>query len=91
MKYNWEQKDWRQFQFNENEFTAVALKFTALAGESQGYVQSLSGSEQAETVLSLLVKEAIKTSAIEGEFLSRVDLVSSIRKNLGYATPSHYI
>ena len=89
--YNWEQKDWRQFQYNEIEFTAIALNFTALAGESQGYIQSLSGDEQAETVLSVLVKEAIKTSAIEGEFLSRVDLVSSIRKNLGYTTPSYRI
>ena len=89
--YNWEQKDWRQFQYNEIEFTAVALNFMALAGESQGYIQSLSGNEQAETVLSVLVKEAIKTSAIEGEFLSRVDLISSIRKNLGHPTPSYRI
>ncbi len=86
--YNWEQKDWLQFQYNENEFTAVALNFTALAGESQGYTQSMSGNEQDETIVSILVKEAIKTSEIEGEFLSRTDLVSSIRKNLGYTTPS---
>lgn len=83
--YNWQLKDWRQFQFNENEFTALALSFMALAGESQGYVQSLSGSNQAESIITLLVKEAIKTSAIEGELLSREDLVSSIRKNLGYS------
>jgi Fic family protein len=91
MKYNWEQEDWRKFHYIESEFTAIALEFTALAGESQGYVQSLSGNEQAETILSVLVKEAIKTSAIEGEFLSRIDLVSSIRKNLGYTTPSYAI
>jgi Fic family protein len=91
MQYNWEQEDWRHFQYNESEFTAIALEFTALAGESQGYIQSLSGNEQAETILAILVKEAIKTSAIEGEFLSRVDLVSSIRKNLGYPTPSFHI
>lgn len=83
--YNWQLKDWRQFQFNENEFTALALSFMALAGESQGYVQSLSNTNQAESIITLLVKEAIKTSAIEGELLSREDLVSSIRKNLGYS------
>lgn len=91
MKYNWEQDDWLQFHHTESEFTAIALEFTALAGQSQGYVQSLSGNEQAETILSILVNEAIKTSAIEGEFLSRADLVSSIRKNLGYPTPSFHI
>lgn len=89
--YNWQLKDWRQFQFNENEFTAIALSFMALAGESQGYIQSLSGSNQAESIITLLVKEAIKTSAIEGEFLSRIDLVLSIRKNLGYTTPGYRI
>lgn len=91
MKYNWEQEDWLKFRYKESEFTAIALEFTALAGESQGYVQSLSGVEQTETILSVLVKEAINTSAIEGEFLSRIELVSSIRKNLGYTTPGHSI
>lgn len=30
-----------------------------------------------------MVSEAIKTSEIEGEYLSRKDVMSSIRKNLG--------
>jgi Fic family protein len=84
--YNWQLKDWRQFQYTEAEFTSHALSFMALAGESQGYVQSFSGANKAESIINLLVSEAIKTSAIEGEFLNRADLVSSIRKNLGYST-----
>jgi Fic family protein len=84
--YNWQLNDWRQFQYKEAEFTAPALLFMALAGESQGYVQSFSGANKAESIITLLVNEAIKTSAIEGEFLNRVDVVSSIRKNLGYST-----
>jgi hypothetical protein len=31
--YNWKQKDRLQFQYNANEFTAIALNFTALLGE----------------------------------------------------------
>ncbi|MBX9785538.1 MAG: Fic family protein [Chitinophagaceae bacterium] len=89
--YNWQLKDWRQFQFHEAEFTGIALQFMALAGESRGSIQSLSGSNKDESVINLLVQEALKTSAIEGEFLSRVDLVSSIRKNLGYTTPAHRV
>jgi Fic family protein len=88
MTYNWEQKDWLQFRHNESDFTEIAFRFTALAGESHGYLQNLSSNEQSETILTILVKEAIKTSAIEGEILSREDLASSIRKNLGYPTPS---
>lgn len=89
--YNWQLKDWRHFHFNEQEFTALALSFMALAGESQGYVQSLSSDNQVESIITLLVREAIKTSAIEGEFLSREDLVSSIRKNLGYTTSANRV
>ncbi len=91
MKYNWQQKDWRNFQYNEKPFTEMALSFMALAGQSVGYLQGLSNDEQTESVVSILVKEAIKTSSIEGEFISRADLISSIRKNLGYTTPHHHI
>jgi Fic family protein len=91
MKYNWQQKDWRQFQYNESTFTEMLLSFMAMAGQSIGYLNGLSNSEQAESIITLLVNEAIKTSSIEGEFISRVDLVSSIRKNLGYETASFRI
>ena len=91
MVYNWQQKDWRQFKYEETAFTEIALSFMALAGQSLGYLNGLSSTEQAESIISLLVKEAIKTSSIEGEFISRIDLISSIRKNLGYATPAHRI
>lgn len=89
--YNWEQKDWRQFQYDETVFAESALIFMSLAGQSLGYLNSLSGNEQAESIISVLVNEAIKTSSIEGEFISRVDVISSIRKNLGYATPGYHI
>lgn len=89
--YNWQQKNWPQFEYKETDFTEIALAFVAMAGQSLGYWQTLSGTEQAESVIALLVNEAIKTSSIEGEFISRIDLISSIRKNLGYPTPSDFI
>ncbi len=39
-----------------------------------------------ETSIEMMVVEAIKTSAIEGELLSRKDVMSSIRNNLGLAS-----
>ena len=91
MVYNWQQQDWRNFQFDERTFTSITLEFMEIAGQSLGYLNGLSGIDQAESLVSLLVKEAIKTSAIEGELISRVDVISSIRKNLGYETPSYTI
>ncbi len=89
--YNWQLKDWRKFQYEETVFTEMALSFMAKAGQSFGTLRGLSSHEQAESIIGLLVKEAIKTSSIEGEFISHADLISSIRKNLGYPTPSFRI
>jgi Fic family protein len=89
--YNWQLKDWRKFQYEETVFTEMALSFMAKAGQSFGTLKGLSSHEQAESIIELLVKEAIKTSSIEGEFISHADLISSIRKNLGYPTPSFRI
>jgi Fic family protein len=91
MKYNWQLKNWPKFHYDEVSFTEKALSFMAIAGQSIGYLNGLSDDEQAESIITLLVNEAIKTSSIEGEFISRVDVVSSIRKNLGYSTPSFHI
>ncbi|MFM2268065.1 MAG: hypothetical protein RL757_1506 [Bacteroidota bacterium] len=91
MVYNWQQQDWRKFQYEKTAFTEISLSFMDLAGQSLGVLEGLSEHEQADSIVTLLVKEAIKTSSIEGEFISRIDLISSIRKNLGYATPTHFI
>jgi Fic family protein len=36
---------------------------------------------KAATVIDVMVAEAIKTSAIEGEYLSRKDVLASVKKN----------
>jgi Fic family protein len=46
---------------------------------------------QMETVVDMMVAEAIKTSEIEGEYLSRKDVLSSIKKNLGLISPHEKI
>lgn len=91
MIYNWQQQDWLNLQYDENFFSQITLEFMEIAGQSLGYLNSLSGNDQVESLVTLLVKEAIKTSAIEGELISRIDLISSIRKNLGYTTPAYII
>jgi Fic family protein len=48
-----------------------------------GLLNGLPEDVQNETVIDLMVTEAIKTSEIEGEDLNRIDVASSIKKNLG--------
>ena len=88
MVYNWQQTDWTNFQYNESLFEKLWIEFITIAGESEGFMKSSPQGIKEESMVNLLVNEAIKTSEIEGEFLSRIDLISSIRKNLGYPTES---
>lgn len=83
MKYNWQQKDWSNFQYSTEAVEDLLYDFSQLTGRISGVLQGFSETEQAETMINLMVLEAIKTSEIEGEFLSRKDVMSSIRRNIG--------
>lgn len=83
MKYNWQQKDWPKFQYKTDNFEDLLFDFAQRTGRISGVVDGFSESEQAEAMINLMVSEAIKTSEIEGEYLSRKDVMSSIRRNLG--------
>lgn len=62
------------------------MRFLEESAHLGGIVSVLPEGIQTETLLSIMLAEAIKTSEIEGEFLSRPDVLSSIRNNLGLNT-----
>lgn len=55
---------------------------------ASGVLNSVDLSGKDQFVLDILVQEAIRSSAIEGEFLSRPDMISSIKRQLGWPTPA---
>jgi Fic family protein len=83
MKYNWQLPDWPKFTFDDSVIDSLCMDFALETGELKGLVDSLSTEIQQETILQFMISEAIKTSEIEGEFFSRQDVMSSIKKNLG--------
>ncbi|MFT5241509.1 MAG: Fic family protein [Kiritimatiellia bacterium] len=83
MQYNWQRPDWPKFNYGTSDFEAVLHRFSEKIGRVDGMLAALPEDDQTEQALKLLVEEAIKTSEIEGEMLSRPDVMSSIRKNLG--------
>lgn len=83
MKYNWQQKDWPNFQYKTKAIEDILYDFAQRTGRISGVLEGFSESEQSEAIINLMVSEAIKTSEIEGEFLNRIDVMSSIRRNLG--------
>jgi len=86
MEYNWQQNDWPQFSYDLREVEPDLAAFTEKAGVVSGLLRGLSEDTQAEAIVDLMISEAIKTSEIEGEYLSRKDVMSSIRNNLGLNT-----
>ena len=83
MRYNWQQPDWPEFTYDLHEVEDHLYTFATRVGRMSGMMSAISEELQVEAVIALMVTEAIKTSEIEGEYLSRQDVMSSIRNNLG--------
>jgi len=83
MIYNWQQKDWPNFTYNLQEVEDLLFVFAEETGHVTGLLKIMPEDMQLEAIINMMVAEAIKTSEIEGEYLSREDVVSSIRNNLG--------
>ncbi|CAN5462569.1 Fic family protein [soil metagenome] len=82
-RYNWQQPNWPNFTYSLDALEERLLIFTEKAGLLSGIVKSLPDDAHLETIVHLMLEEAIKTSEIEGEYFSREDVLSSIHRNLG--------
>lgn len=80
--YNWELNDWPDFIYNEHVIDEWVLKFSELTGRISGVFSGMDNTKQQNELIGLMISEAQKTSEIEGEMLSREDLMSSIRNHL---------
>jgi Fic family protein len=83
MRYNWQQKEWPNFTYSLASVEDDLFSFAERMGRITGILKALPVDTQMEAIIEMMVAEAIKTSEIEGEYLSRKDVLSSIRKNLG--------
>lgn len=83
MTYNWQQSDWPNFSYDLASLLDKLTAFGSHSGRVSGLLEALPEGTQSETLINIMVAEAIKTSEIEGEYLSRADVMSSIRRNLG--------
>lgn len=91
VKYNWQLPDWTKFTYSLHSVEDVLLIFSEKTGRVSGILEVLPEETRQEIVIDLILTEAIKTSAIEGEYPNRKDVLSSIRKNLGLYTSQVYI
>ena len=83
MRYNWQQPDWPAFKYDLAVVQDLLLLLAEKMGQVSGILKGLPDDIQTEAMVDWMVSEALKTSEIEAEYLSRQDVMSSIRNNLG--------
>ena len=81
--YNWQYKNWPNFKFDLTRLEEQLIDIKSSVSLVTGAVSTLPEQLQSDTLIQIMVAEALKTSEIEGEHYSRIDVVSSIKKNLG--------
>ncbi|MEK9629598.1 MAG: Fic family protein [Nitrospinota bacterium] len=83
MKWNWQQKEWPEFSYESGEMNKLEAQFLQKSGLLLGVTRHIKEDEKQQLIIDLICDEALKTSAIEGEYLNRESVQSSLRKNFG--------
>lgn len=83
MIWNWQRKDWPNFTFDAKALDSYEKEFLLKSGRFFGAFEHLNKEEQAHLTVELISDEAVKTSEIEGEILSRDSVQSSVREQFG--------
>ncbi len=86
MTWNWQQADWPDFTYDASALETMETEFQRESGVIIGAFRHLNEDDQNRLRVDLISDEALKTSEIEGEYLNRDSLQSSIRRQFGLQT-----
>lgn len=78
MTWIWQQPDWPDFRYDQRALDDRELKFRLKSERLAGSFDALPMASQENATIDLMLSEAIKTSAIEGEALDRESVRSSL-------------
>jgi len=91
MNWNWQQEDWPEFVYDSTALASLEAAFLKESGIVIGAFRHLDDDDGNRLKVDLISTEALKTSEIEGEFLDRESLQSSIRRQFGLQTDQRRI
>lgn len=91
MVWNWQQPDWPHFSYEAPALSGYDNRLLLGAGLRLGAFKHLDEDEKSQLTIDLISNEALKTSEIEGEYLDRDSLQSSIRRQFGLASDNRKI
>ena len=90
-KWNWQSQQWPDFTFDPAKLAHLERDYSHRSGLLFGSARHIAEEDQSILIVELMSDEALKTSEIEGEYLNRDSLQSSIRKNLGLNPPARNV
>ena len=61
MRYSWQHSDWPQFKYHLTNIEDLLLAFAEKEGHVSGILKALPEDTQTETIIDMMVAEAIKT------------------------------
>jgi Fic family protein len=79
----WQQPQWPSFKYDPKALVALEQQFLQNAGFLLGAFKHISAADQDQLKIDLVSEEAVETSAIEGEFLDRASVQSSLCRDFG--------
>jgi len=85
MKWNWQQKNWPELAYNASALTELEERFIAESSKLIGASSMITEEQEQRFTIDLMSEEALKSSKIEGEMLSRDSVASSLLRQLGLA------
>jgi Fic family protein len=91
MTWNWQQADWPHFHWNKEALAQAETQFLRQSGILIGAIRHFSEEDRNLLVVDLITVEAVKTSEIEGEYLNRDSVQSSILRNFGLDTDNRRV
>ena len=87
--WNWQQDEWSNFTYQSKDLEDLEQTFLHNSGVLFGAYKHLN--DQNHLKVEIITQEALKTSEIEGEYLDRESLQSSIARHFGLKTTQQKI
>lgn len=84
--WNCQHPDWPNFVYDPEVFAALEQSFMESAGRLPGLSAHVDEESHIQLMIESLSQEAITTSEIEGEFLSRDSVDASLRRRFGLSS-----
>lgn len=86
MEWNWQQSGWPNLTWDKHRFAKAEERFLVETAMCVGAIKHLGADDRDQLMIEMMSSEALTTSEIEGEFLDRDSVQSSIRRHLGLGT-----